>query len=277
VAFSTTNPEVGSLVARIVDTHGVVITTWTTANDSGPAVVTWDGRTSAGTYAPDGDYVLRLAPMDAAGNTGASLDRTVRLIGALRSVASSASIFFPSDLDKLARATRLSFALARPMTVTWTLQNAAGQTVITRLAASALPAGVTSWVFDGRRPGGSMLPRGRYTSVVTATDGTLSATQAVAFDLDAFRLKLSDSTPRRGQYITVTATSAEPLARAPTLRVSQPGVAAWSVRMARIGTNTYRTTIRMRYGGGVGPVRLRVWGRDVLGGAQATTQAYTLH
>ena len=54
-----------------------------------------------------------------------------------------------------------------------------------------------------------MLPRGRYTSVVTATDGTLVASQTVSFDTDAFRFKLSDATPGRGQTITVTITSAE--------------------------------------------------------------------
>ena len=60
-----------------------------------------------------------------------------------------------------------------------------------------------------------MLPRGRYTSHVTATDGTLTATQTYAFDVNAFRLKPSDTTPGRGQSITVSVASAETLATAP--------------------------------------------------------------
>ena len=79
-----------------------------------------------------------------------------------------------------------------------------------------------------------MLPRGRYTSVVTATDGTLVATQAVAFETDAFRLKLSDTTPGRGQTITVTVTSAELLAKIPRLYDLPAGLARWSVRMTKV-------------------------------------------
>jgi hypothetical protein len=277
VALTATSSETGSLAARVLGAGGAVVRTWTVANGSGPTSVTWDGRTNAGAYAPDGAYVLRVAPVDAAGNAGQSLDRTVSLIGALRSVLSSKTIFFPSDLDALAKTTKLSFVLARPMTVTWTLRNAAGATVITRLSGSVRPAGTYYWIFDGRLPSGTMLPRGRYTSQVTATGGTLSATQTTAFDLDAFAITPSDSTPGRGQSITVTARSAESLAKAPMLYIYQPGVAAWSVRMTKTATNVYRATIRMKTSGGSGRVSLKVWGRDVNGGAQATTKVYPLH
>ena len=63
------------------------------------------------------------------------------------------------------------------MTVTWTIRNAAGQVVDTHLA-DARAAGRHPVVgFDGKTADGTMLPRGRYTSFVTATDGTLTATQ----------------------------------------------------------------------------------------------------
>ena len=151
-----------------------------------------------------------------AGNTGPAVERTVNLVGALRTVTTSRSLFFPQDLDTLDRATVLSFTLARPMTVTWTLRNAANQIVMTRLAAVALPAGTQTWTFSGRRSDGKMLPRGHYTSYVSATDGTLSAVQGAAFDMDAFVIKLNDSTPKRGQSITITATTAELLSKSPT-------------------------------------------------------------
>ena len=103
------------------------------------------------------------------------------------------------------------------MTVTWTIRNAAGQVVDTHLADAALPAGPQSWRFYGKTADGTMLPRGRYTSVVTASDGTLSATQSVWFDSEAFRFALSDSTPGRGQSIKVTVTSAETLSARPRM------------------------------------------------------------
>jgi flagellar hook assembly protein FlgD len=239
--------------------------------------VTWNGRTTAGAYAPDGDYVMSVAPVDAAGNAGEALERPVSLVAALRSVLTSRTIFFPHDGDALAPNTRLQFTLARPMTVTWTIRDAAGQTVITRVSAAELPAGIHAWTFDGRRPDGTMLPRGRYASHLIATDGTLTATQSVAFDVDAFTMKVSDTTPRRGQYITVTVTSAESLSRAPRLYVSQPGVAKWSAGMTRIATRTYRVTIRLKSYGGTGTVSLRVVGYDVNAAKQGTTKTYPLH
>jgi hypothetical protein len=220
---------------------------------------------------------MRVAAQDVAGTTGPGLDRTVTVIAALRSVLTSKAIFFPTDRDRLSTTTNLSFALARPMTVTWTVRNAAGATVVTRFADSVKPAGTYAWSFDGRGASGAMLPRGRYTSSVTATDGTMSATQTTAFVVDAFTIKPSDTTPGRGQSIKVYVTSAETLSRTPTLYVYQPGVKAWSVRMTKTGTYTYRATIRMKKTGRAGNVSLKVWGRDTKGGTQATTVSYRLH
>ena len=277
VAIGATNSETGALLARVHAADGSLIKNWTVENGSGATPVTWNGRNAAGAYARDGVYEIRVSPRDAAGNLGPTLVRKVTLIGALKSVATSALLFFPHDKDTLAPSTKLSFALSRPMAVTWTLRDAAGKVLITRLSGSQRAAGSQYWTFNGRRPDGTMLPRGTYTSQVTATDGTLSATQSTSFVIDAFAIKPSDTTPGRGQTITVTVYSAESLKAAPTLYVYQPGVAAWTVRMTRSATNTYRATIRMKTGGGTGRFSLKAWGRDVKGGAQATTKVYTLH
>ncbi|MEO8437329.1 MAG: FlgD immunoglobulin-like domain containing protein [Chloroflexota bacterium] len=278
VTVSATNPEPGAVLARVLDAGGNLVKKWSVANGSAAVPVTWDGRTTAGAFAPDGTYTIRVAPQDLAGNIGVGVDRTVSLIGALRSVASSRSLFFPQDLDALATSTTLSFALARPMTVTWTVRNAAGATVATQLAGVAVPAGTQTWKFSGRRSSdGGMLPRGHYAAYVTATDGTLTATQTVAFDLDAFRIKLSDSTPKRGQSITVTVTSAETLGSRPSLSITQPGVARWSVRMTKVSTYTYRITVRMKSSGRAGPVSFKVRGTDTKGGTNSTTTVFTIH
>ena len=68
---------------------------------------------------------IRVSPMDMAGNTGAAVERTVHVIGALRTVTTSRSPFFPQDLDTLDRGDDPVVHAARPMTVTWTLRNAA--------------------------------------------------------------------------------------------------------------------------------------------------------
>ena len=199
------------------------------------------------------------------------------VIGALRSVVSSRALFFPQDRDRLAPTTTLQYTLARPMTVTWTLRDAAGRIVITRLSEVAQAAGTYSWVFDGRRPDGSMLPRGRYVSHVVATDGVLLAAQAVGFEADAFTMKTSDSTPGRGQKITVTVVSAEGLSRSPRLHIYQPRISRWSVAMTKIAKGTYRVTFRLKSYGRTGNVSFKVVGFDTNGAKQSTTKVYPLH
>jgi flagellar hook assembly protein FlgD len=276
IGWAGQNTESGNLRVQILDAKSAVVRTFSVTNGTVPETLTWDGRTNAGGYAADGLYTVRVAPVDLAGNLGTAVDRPVKLIGALRAVTSSPLLFFPQDGDGLAKTTFLKFTLARPMEVTWTLRNAASQTVITRLPTAVRPAGSYGWTFNGRLPNGTMLPRGKYTSYVNATDGTLTVAQAVSFVMDAFTITPSDTTPARGQSITVTAKSAETLASAPTLWVTQPGIAAWSVRMTKVGTNTYRVTIRLK-SSGTGTVEFRAWGRDKNGVAQQTRMKFPLH
>ncbi len=277
VAVTATNSESGAIVARVLNTAGAAVKTWSVASGTAATSITWDGRTTAGGYAADGIYTFRIAAQDAAGNIGTGVDRTVTLIGALRSVATSRALYYPNDLDALAQTTNLSFTLARPMTVTWTVRNAAGTIVATRMSGSAQAAGTYTWGFNGRGSDGAMLPLGRYTSSVTATDGTLTATQATDFDAQAFIITPTDRTPGRGQTIKVYATSAESLSGSPRLYVYQPGVATWSVAMIKVGTNVYRATIRLKVIGRAGTVKLRVKGVDIRGGVQATINGYPLH
>jgi flagellar hook assembly protein FlgD len=280
VSVAATNGETGNLIVRVLDgVTGTLIKKWTVENGDAPETITWNGQTNSGggAMAPDGLYTIRVTPQDVAGNAGAGVDRTVKLIAALRSVASSRSIFFPQDNDSLAKGTTLSFALARPMNVTWTIRNAAGQVVDTHLADAPLPAGAQTWAFYGRTSDGTMLPRGRYSSFVTASDGTLSATQSVWFDSEAFRFALSDTTPARGQSIKVTVTSAETLSARPRMWIYQPGLARWSVLLTKTGTYTYKATIRMKSAGRSGTVSLKVKGYDTKGGTQSTTVSYRIH
>jgi hypothetical protein len=195
----------------------------------------------------------------------------------LSRVASSTAVFYPQDLDSLAPTTTLSFTLTRPMTVSWTLRDAAAKVIDTHLAATPLPAGTQTWLFDGRRSDGTMLPPGRYLSYVTASDGSLVVAQSVAFEADAFLIKPSDATPGRGQTITVSVTSAEPLSASPRLSIYEPGLTAWSAPLSRVSGTTYRATITLRTGGSAGAVSFKVTGVDATGATQRTTRAYPLH
>jgi len=277
VTFTATTSEPGSLLATTRDTSGSTVKTWTVPTGIGATAVTWDGRDGAGSPVVDGRYLLSIAPIDSAGNTGAGEDRVVDVVGALSSVtASSATAFFPLGSGRSTRSTDLSFTLSRPMNVTWTLRNAANEVVATRLEAVALPAGIQTWTFDGRRSDGTMLPPGRYTSLVEATDGTILASESVVFTADAFLIKPSDTTPGRGQTITVTLTSAGRLAANPRVSIYQPGLKAWSVATVKLSSTTYRATIRLK-SGHTGTVTFKATGRNAAGATQQTSRSYRLH
>lgn len=276
VTFKATASEPGTFAISVRDGYGTTHKSWTVTAGAGATAVAWDGRDGSGAPVADGAYVLSIAARDAAGNTGPGEDRAVNVVTALGSVTTSAPVFFPQDLDQFAPTTELAFSLSRSMVVTWTLRDAAAKVIDTHLAGVALDAGTHTWTFDGRRSDGTMLPPGRYLSHVVATDGTLVAAQSVAVEADAFLVKPSDATPARGQSITVTVTSAEPLGANPRVTISQPGLAAWSVATVRLSGTTWRATVKLK-AGSTGLVTFKATGKDIAGSAQSTARGFPLH
>jgi flagellar hook assembly protein FlgD len=276
IATLVTVSEAGSLAVQVADGAGATVRSFTVPAVAGQTSVTWDGRNAAGTTVGDGAYTIRFTPRDALGNTGSGVIRPLTVVTVLGFVAVASPLIYPQDLDRLSATTRLSFALARPATVTWTIRNAANQVVVTHLQSAALSAGSQSWTFDGRRADGTMLPGGGYTTVVTATDGAATITQSAAFKMNAFAIRLSTTTPRRGGRITVTATSAERLSTGMRLYVYQPGLAVWSVPMTRIDARHATVRVTLKTGGRAGSVIFKVWARDYDGRAQATRRGARL-
>lgn len=274
-AYSTT--EAGYVDVRVKDADGATVRTFPARAPAGAGSVSWDGTDDDGGLVANGLYTVRLAPRDRAGNVGDGRDQAVAVYRSLSWVASSRAVFFPQDRDRYAKTTRFSFTLSADATVTLVVKNQAGEIVATKYDAAPLAAGAYAITWDGRRADGTMAPRGRYSAWVTATDGTLVATGQAAAVADAFRISASDTTPGRGQRITVYATSAEPLSKLPRVTVRQPGKTAWSVTMTKTGTYTYRVTLTLKTGGSAGTVRLSVSGVDRAGGANRATLGLPLH
>jgi hypothetical protein len=192
-------------------------------------------------------------------------------------VTTAKTLFYPQDADRFAKTTTLGFRLTRPATVTWTIVDATGATVATLLDAQPTAAGTWTRNYDGRRADGVRLKAGRYRALVTATDDVTTASQAVSFTLDAFSIKPSDTTPKRGQRITIKVTSAEPLSTRPRVYIKQPGKAAWSVLMTKVSTYGYKATVTLKKGGTVGNVTFKVVAKDKDGRRQKTSQAFAIH
>ena len=274
ISFAADASEGGSLMATVLAGDEVVADMSAAIGPSG-ATVRWNGKVDDA-WAPDGDYRVRIRAIDAAGNRSSAVERDVTLYTALGHLRTSTAAFFPQDGDRLGSTATLGFTLASPAIVDWTIRDTSGAVVRTLQSAAALEAGSQSFGWNGRTDAGVMVPRGTYRSVVTAGDGTVSVTQSVSVTADAFRIGSSDSTPARGQRITITAVSAESLDAPPRLRVYQPGIAAWSVTMKRTDTRVYKATITLK-SSKAGTVRFRVSAYDSTGAAQSSNLYLALH
>ena len=275
VAFAGSMSEAGSMAAYVRDAGGTLVRSFSVPAGTA-AALTWDGKANDGSVVPDGTYDVRLIPRDAVGNLGTSVTRSVTVAAFLGSVTSSKAVFYPQDRDPLSTGTRLSFALQHPATVTWTIRNAAGTVVATLLDGVDTTAGTTALSWYALNDAGAMLPTGRYTSVVSATDGALTALQTVGFEMNAFGIRPSASTATRGRSISISVTSAEALSTAPRVHVSEPGLATWAVTLTRTSAGTYTATLTMRTGGAAGTAKLTVKAADSGGRWQSTTLSLPL-
>lgn len=275
IGFATSADEPGTVITSVHNQSGTAVDTLSTAAGSA-TTVTWDGRTSSGSYVADGVYELSFRAQDRAGNRSPAQTTQVAVYGSLKSVASSKSIFYPQDGDAVSTSTKLTFTLKSAATVSWRVINAAGATVRTIRTAVPLAAGSYAWYWNGRNDSGAYVPVGTYRSVVSATNGAQGATQSVSVLADAFRITVSDTTPARGQKITVTATTAEALSAAAKVRIYQPGVTAWTVTMSRVSTSVYRATITLK-AGSTGTLRIKVSGVDPAGHTQSSSRLLPIH
>jgi hypothetical protein len=276
VALGGTVTERGSIAVHVRDEGGSVVRAFTVPTATNVAAVTWDGKGSGGVVVPDGVYEVRLTPRDAVGNAGTPVTRSVTVAALLGFLTTSKTVCYPQDRDTLSTGTRLTFTLQRPATVTWTVRSSGGVVVATLLDAVDVPVGTTAQTFYALGTNGSMLPTGKYTAHVSATDGSVSASQAVAFEMNAFAIRPSASAVTRGRSISVSVTSAESLSTTPRVYVTQPGHSTWAVTLTRTSAGTYKATLTMRTGGRAGTVALKVQAADSAGRWQRTTLSLPL-
>ena len=267
VVLPYSTSEAGGLAVVITDAAGAIVRTLPAAAiAAGPGLVSWDGRTAAGTPVPDGRYTATLTVTDVVGNPSTPIAVAVDVYAALAALARTPGLFYPQDGDTLAPQAAASFTLVSPATVTLTVLDGSGSVVRTGLAAAALPAGPATWAWDGRRDDGTFAAPGTYRIVVGATNGTQAAAQSTTVIADAFRITTSTAGATRGKSITVTATTAEPLATTPRLVVRQPGLSSWSVVMTKVAVNRWSATITPKTTGTPGTLTLQVKAWDTAGG-----------
>jgi len=196
--------------------------------------------------------------------------QTLVLTAAALPVPSSGSLY-SADADKLNKTATFKVNLNQPATLSWTIVNSAGETVRTVKSGAQLAAGITSFAWDGKSAAGTYVPEGRYRSVVTAQTGLGSYTQQRSVFVGAFQIISSVASPVRGGKVTLNLTSTEPLARSPSVRISQPGITPWTVTANKVTGRKYKVTITLKTGGTEGTVEFLVSGTDKYGGKQSSS------
>ncbi len=269
LAWSATEAIIGTV--RVY--HGsTVVRSWPIHRVASGAV-SWNGRTSRGSAAPDGRYSVRVTGRDAAGNATATVGSIV-LDRTLSSVRWKPSPFAPQDGDAIAARSTLSFRLSRTASVTAGIY-AGPQLIRTIWTNRRFGAGSHAWSWDGRNAAGTFVPGGIYQVRVTATTGLGSTVQGRTILADAFNPSLSATSVRAGQTLTATFTSVEALKYAPSVTFSQPGRNPVRKTATSLGGGRYRVSFVVA-SARAGRATIVIAGRDRAGGLNVTTRAVTM-
>jgi flagellar hook assembly protein FlgD len=241
----------------------------------GSGFTNWNGRNGQKAIVPDGLYRLSLTPKDPAGNVGKTVSISARVLTTLMAPSRSTPAINVADGDALAASVRFGVTLTHDAKVSWKIVNASGTTVRTHLTSQAEQAGTMHWTWYGKDAAGISVPNGWYRSVITATtaNGTMRYVRDVA--VGPYRVNFSDTTPKRGQHITVTVYNTEPLTAAPRLTITQPGVDPYSISLARVNSGHSRANVALKWAGTEGIMQILITGTDT--GGQVESQTVTLH
>jgi flagellar hook assembly protein FlgD len=259
-----------TLTVRRADDESVVRTSRATVK-AGARKGVWDGKGDDGSVVSDGRYLLELTPKDQAGNVGETVRTAVRILTAIRSPKALPNLFYGADGDALAPVSSLVVTLTKPAAVTWRIVDPSGNLVRQGPRDEPLPAGQTSWEWDGLDDAGKPVADGTYVSMITASteNGTYSHKVKVQHAPFVVTMKPTVSV---GQSQVLTVLTAEPVIGWPRIEVRQPGVNPYTLYPTRYSTTkfTARWTVRP---GQSGPVTLVVTTTDADGGEQ--TREYT--
>ncbi len=261
---------------RVRRPDGTLVRSFAVWSGRGTGTIIWNGKTDSGAIARDGAYAIRVAARDRAGNRSSWRTVGAGVMTTLESIAVTPRLFYARDGDALAPRTTLRVTLIRDAVVTWKIVDRDGNIVRERYSARASSRGTLGWHWYGRDATGAFVRDGVYYSVVSAKTAAGTYGQRTAFRTGAFRIGLSDPSPRRGQSVTFRVVSAEPLARAPSLTLRQPGVSAYTVSTRNVQGRIYEVTVTLRSGGTSGTLALVTSGIDSNGRRQSTAMAVPL-
>jgi hypothetical protein len=265
--------ETSTVRIVIRDGQGRRVFSRTRLKRAGDGRIVWHGRAGTGRRVPDGDYRLRLVPIDPAGNRGRAVVQQIRVLTAAREPVWTAQALNVADRDAHGVLLRARTRLTAPARIAWTISRD-GQEVHSMLRSNARP-GPLRLRWDGRDAKGRYVAEGAYQSVlkVTSEDGTQRFTAPVW--VGPYRMRI-EGKPRRDRSIRVVIQSTEPQARPPVVAVQAPGMVPVRLRTRSHGPATFSTRVRLSGATGTGRVRISVTGTDVGGQVERSERSWRL-
>lgn len=249
------------------------LTSWTEGGDD---TSTWTGEDERGDLVPDGSYRVTARARDTAGNESEARAVDVVALGTLRDPGWSRSAIHSRDEDGTADEADYRVELTSVAQTSVHIENRAGSSVRTIHDAATLDAGKLTIGWNGLDDAGSAVPDGRYWAVASATTDVGTVTYRSGIHVGAYRVGLSDRTPRRGQRITLRVRASEDQRRSPELRLEQPGLSAYSIRTTRNDSGRYVAVVTLRSSGQAGTLEVTVLGVDVNGQDSTFTRSVAL-
>jgi flagellar hook assembly protein FlgD len=268
-AYTATEP--GTIAITVRDATGVAVDTSEVPAASGASAVIWDGRGPSGSPVPDGSYTYEIVPRDAAGNVGQPVIRRIVVTTSIGWVRSTATVIDPTTPSAVVRDVTLSFTLARPATVTWSMADAKGRSVRFFAKAQPLTPGPQVATWDGRDDAGGLVPAGTYTMVLRADDGITRAVARTTVGIGPFRVATSPAIPVHGKVATFTITTALQVPGTPEVLVTLPGAGTLAVPVTRVDGSTWRGRLKLSAGTRAGTATVAVTGTDATGAPATVT------
>jgi flagellar hook assembly protein FlgD len=206
--------EAGSVRVRIYDGAGTLVRTLLSGawQSSGDHTVKWDGRVSSAsglTPAVSGTYTVRVRDTDAAKNSTVG-EGSVK-VNLTLGFPKASPLYFSPNGDGTLDTTRLGFTLTRAATVKVVVKGASG--AVQTFALGSLTSGKSGVVWKGDGDA-SVVPGGRYTFSVTASNGLGSVTVSAPVYVDCYvpRPRLpADFSVKYGTKISVVYSVKDPV------------------------------------------------------------------
>lgn len=242
----------------------------------GSGTASWSGKDDDGRPVKDGVYQVTVTAKDRAGNRSDARRFTAVVLTALRRVRPSTSAIHAADRDRAARSVRFGYTLATRARVGIEVRDGSGEVVRGR-TARVQGKGQREWTWDGRDQQGSFVPSGTYRVTITATTGVGTMRIERSLFVGAYRIAVSDTTPRRGQRLTIKVDPTERQKGTPVVVLTQAGGTQRRVRTKRDKRGRYVATVRLRDGGDTGTLRIQVVGRDDRGHRESEVRELPLH